>query len=1099
MDGANLLEDVPPGGSGMNPNLLPRHYQHFLDDGWTDSQITQAIGLGVRSVDQIEASRLLGYPAPSSGIWFPFSETFGQLRPDQPWYIDRKTGQKKETGKYIHRKGGAGPSALWMSSGITKPKQLAAVTEGWKDAARPYLDQGVPIGAIPGVSWVSKVLPKGCGVALVFDSDAWINAQVMSDLINGGLHNRGKVAIVPGEPTAKRGLTEFVNDSGDVAKLLEDAKAPKALFLEWLDFLVANPLQPIKNADTVADLHRWVLKIAKRLRMKQAIKPWFQRHWAAYKTALNAKLQAEQVLGYDDAPIGEYEPIEVSPRGQRRLIALNGQMGTGKTSIAILGAVVSALKQGQRVLWAVPTRFLSENSSRRLERALAKLGIYAPVACHLDKNLNPKAQVWITCGESLHQAPAGLWDVLIGDEVNEWVPRLLLGALGKNPLAARAAFLERLQGATTIILANDGIYRPVLDCVQRLANMPADRVEIISRRRQPQPMKIRLYQGQDGFYAFADAERKAYQAGHKVASPSGGQKNLRKRERWIGSDGLTCVDRPDTLPELRAEIAANPDAWIAQNQPQWFGWTGVFGSGISIECPYFTTQFEYVAAGETSSSALQRGSRVRAALGGGKIDTRHVFVQDKGMPTKPHTMPLETFGPDFWRMALSQPQGQIEALLSPLGLGDVGKAADAGHVAPIDEFPELADMMAIQARETHLKLECLKAEYALCGWTVEDAPALDEDAAKVIAAELREVYEAILLEEANIRATAPTKAEAAESHPDALERYESGGEPTTPYEGRLFDAWAVEERIGAIQQLSDPQFWASCHLEKPQAIDRAVLRMVVEMAIHHPQQFAEWRQWAALKTVAVGHITPPLPVSPRILERAALLAQCPGIAQVLDGTLTQWDKNTPLLIAAHRWAVANAERLAQTTAHSQRNNGLQFTPRTPIVKALHKLLGEMGIETQDCGEIRRVQQYRIKTVTDASEAIQEAMAMGNDARRLERDAYRLDQFPNIVDAARSVAMDRTLQWAAVTPEIIEALAPTENFSKEDSISTEVLRTPSEPTPTAPFRPGERVRKRGAVGWTGLFAGLDRAGYAIVRWFGDAVDSQIGLDSLESIA
>ncbi|MEY3299086.1 MAG: hypothetical protein RLZZ597_2346 [Cyanobacteriota bacterium] len=93
-------------------------------------------------------------------------------------------------------------------------------------------------------------------------------------------------------------------------------------------------------------------------------------------------------------------------------------------------------------------------------------------------------------------------------------------------------------------------------------------------------------------------------------------------------------------------------------------------------------------------------------------------------------------------------------------------------------------------------------------------------------------------------------------------------------------------------------------------------------------------------------------------------------------------------------------------------------------------------------------------------------------------------------------MDRTLQWATVAPAIIEALTPAQNFSKEDSISTEVPCSPSEPTPTVPFKPGDRVRKRGAVGWTGLFAGLDRTGSALVRWFGDAVDSLIGLDALE---
>lgn len=1083
--------------------LTPRHHQHFIDDGWTAAEIEQAIALGVRSVGKDEAKALLGNYVPSGGIWFPFSATFGQVRLDQPWYIG-KDGQRVELGKYLHRKGDAGPDALWMPPGVDSPRQMDAVTEGWKDGGLPSFRQGMAIGAIPGVSWASKVLPKGCGLPFIFDSDAWVNADVIGALIASGLHTRGKVAIVPGSPEAKRGLTEFVNDGGDVAHLLAQSQTPKALFLEWLDFLLANPLRPIKNADTVADLYRRVAKLAKRLRLAKYAKTWQAQHWATYRRELNRQLAAQQVLSLHDAPVGEYEALQVATGGDRILYALNGQMATAKTSKALFGAVEHAVKLGQQVLWEVPTRFLSRDTAARLSAYLAARGISATVACHLDESPASDAQVVITCGESLQMYADRLWDVAIIDEVNECIPRLLLGTLGKAPKAARAALVSMLPQSQTVIIANDGIYRPVLDLVQRLSGISPEQVQVISRRRAPADLDVTLYTDLDGYYAWASARRQALADGEKIAAPTGGQKAGRKMQRWLQASSdkrIDMIDRPDSLPEERESFANGADRHIERNAPDDQGWSPVFNSGVSIEGDHFTTQFEYGAPAEMATSVLQRGARVRAALGGngrGRQFTRHLFLQDRGMPNRPHTLPQETLYPDFWQGVLSTPDENTARLLKPLGLDGLADQYRKGNPAPIDEYPELAEMLAISAREIHFKHECLLDAFEADGYRVSTFEPLAEEDQKSIAGELRDIYEALLDEEGQTYASAPTKAQAVDLHPEVIAKYDSGKEPATPTEVRWFDAWRVEDQVGEIALLEDKEFWKSCRLEG-QAIQQAQLHMVLKVAWNNRPQFDEWRQLAALKTVATGE-TPALPVPAWLIEKAAMLATCPGLRMAAQGSMERWSKTTPEVKLAYEWAKRNAEKLARVTRHSQRIYGLQFGDRTHAVAAFNKLMGELGIEAQHDGQVDRVHQYRRRTVADVEALISEAMAKGQYTGRLERQAYRLEHMPEIIEAAQSQAMHiaecEALLWVALIERLSE---PAQNFSKEDSISTESLCSPPESPPDSPFTPGAWVRKAGVSGWKGIFGGLEGTGQALVTWLGDASASLVSLSALEVAA
>ena len=203
---------------------------------------------------------------------------------------------------------------------------------------------------------------------------------------------------------------------------------------------------------------------------------------------------------------------------------------------------------------------------------------------------------------------------------------------------------------------------------------------------------------------------------------------------------------------------------------------------------------------------------------------------------------------------------------------------------------------------------------------------------------------------------------------------------------------------------------------------------------------------------------------------------------------------------AYEWAKRNAEKLTRVTRHSQRIYGLQFGDRTHAVAAFNKLLGELGIEAQADGQVERVHQYRRRTVADVEAMIQEAQKKGQHTGRLERQAYRLEHLPEIVEAAQAQAMQITAQEVMGWNALIERLSePAQNFSKEDSISTESLCSPPESPPDTLYTPGALVRKVGVTGWKGVFVGLIGATQALVRWGGDAAASLVNLASLEVAA
>jgi hypothetical protein len=213
-------------------NLTPAHCQHLTAEGFTDPQIAVLIEqFGVRSLTQSEALDQ-GFKVwdgqqwkSSSGILFPFTDTFAQLRCDTP--VIRANGKPA---KYITQAGNPSQALL--------PEGCKVITEGFKDAVASTLHGGIPTGAIAGVSHYRKALPQGCGYTIIFDADGWTNPQVFANLIHAGKWCSGRVLILPEIPNApKAGLCEFFKagyGAKDFQKLLMDgALTPEEMLEEW--------------------------------------------------------------------------------------------------------------------------------------------------------------------------------------------------------------------------------------------------------------------------------------------------------------------------------------------------------------------------------------------------------------------------------------------------------------------------------------------------------------------------------------------------------------------------------------------------------------------------------------------------------------------------------------------------------------------------------------------------------------------------------------------------------------------------------------------------------------------------------------------------
>lgn len=217
----------------LETNLVPAHYAHLQAEGFTPEQIyslecdhgieSLTLGQALRQNFKVWDEENAKW-ASSSGLKFPFTKTFAQVRCDE--LIERK-GKKV---KYI--------TPLKAKSEAMLPKGCRVITEGAKDAYAGSMHGSIPTGALAGVSHTRKALAEGCGLTILFDSDGWHNPQVVYNLISSACYCNGKIQLVPeieGEP--KGGLCEYFkagHSADDYAELIAGAMRPEKFLWEWM-------------------------------------------------------------------------------------------------------------------------------------------------------------------------------------------------------------------------------------------------------------------------------------------------------------------------------------------------------------------------------------------------------------------------------------------------------------------------------------------------------------------------------------------------------------------------------------------------------------------------------------------------------------------------------------------------------------------------------------------------------------------------------------------------------------------------------------------------------------------------------------------------
>ncbi len=231
-------------------SLNPEHIQHLYNEGFSFSHMALWVSQGLRSLTKEEAEKASfraedknGAITSGSGLYFPFTRSFGQIRLDTP--VERKNGA---FAKYLT------PSGAKTQARI--PVGCKVITEGAKDAAAGSLLGGIPTGAIAGISHYRKALEQEAGYTVLFDADGWTNPAVFSNLFHAGKWLNGKIQLIPQiEGYPKAGLCEYFktgNTAEDYQKLVNSAKKPEALLLEWGSHFGDIPEAKLSQAVRVA-------------------------------------------------------------------------------------------------------------------------------------------------------------------------------------------------------------------------------------------------------------------------------------------------------------------------------------------------------------------------------------------------------------------------------------------------------------------------------------------------------------------------------------------------------------------------------------------------------------------------------------------------------------------------------------------------------------------------------------------------------------------------------------------------------------------------------------------------------------------------------
>lgn len=708
--------------------------------------------------------------------------------------------------------------------------------------------------------------------------------------------------------------------------------------------------------------------------------------------ARKQRLEPNHVEGY-------FEPLTM-PKDDRHLFILDGQKGTRKTSVAI----ASAVSQSDSGVMLCPTRLLCEQTS-------AELGI---------PYLRGSKEGWGGTGWVV-LPPESLWkiadyrpQVLAIDEANEIIKRVQSGDLGNHPGQCREAFKRMLSQSQHAIAANDTFYRPTAKAIARIGSFAPDQTTTIQRKRAPTEMTIYLYEdtatGDGTRWDGLDAKPEVNDLYHtwlgslveyvggaqRVSIPCGSQEKLReigRVQRHFYPDKRGAIfDGQDSFQKRKEEFARSPMPWLDAHQPQWLGYSPVFNSGLSGDGEYFDVQFEYATPRESASSASQRGERMRDAIHGKRMSSRHVYLSMRGMAAMPDPA---LFTADYWRADL---EGTVAdkydvpaGIAQQFGAADLLDQARDREIQSLVDVAELAELKAINAVEVYFKKEFLIMEWQDNGWTIETV-GIDPELARSVSPVLAEIKEGILTQQGRTISLCPHFANVVETD-----------DPKGPIHALRIRKKRVAQQTGEnYPGLFDPEWMTAYVCEHGGHLGKARLQALVKLGRTKPEIWEEINYWQAMKTLGgilpIGTKAPELPVTAKEIDMVNLIIGCPGVDDLLSGSLTEWTKDSPQVKDAAAYLRKHAPKFARLTSTNQRIRGYQFTASVADVQCWHKLIALMGMGGCEVGrEGRGNRIYALKT----PEWHEQNLARQHSPRRA-RDLYRAEQSSQVVETLQGV-------------------------------------------------------------------------------------------------
>ncbi len=799
--------------------------------------------------------------------------------------------------------------------------------------------------------------------------------------------------------------------------------------------------------------------------------------------------------------VGTFDPITWPEVGQRKLSLADGQKMTRKTSVFLRSVVDQGRARGLSGIIYNPTRILS----RRAAQELGILTIDQYLAMDEDKR---PPRPWLSgCPESAWKLDGMAFDVVSFDEGNEGIPRTQSGILGNHPYESRQVVKQQLINAPLVVLAQDKLYRPTVRAVQRWGHFDASQVEKHQRRRPATEMAIYLYldngnaedmeawdgtakekppQANQAFYTWFDGIARKIEAGKRVIIPCGSEAKGRAIHRALRSRFPECrgqvLDGKYTPAGIRAQFADDPTGFAPARRLNWLIFTPVFNSGVSIEGTYFDAQYEYVRAFESASSASQRGERNRDAIRGDKIKERHVYIASRGIATMPDPA---VFTPDYWQTLLGKaPNTDAINLAQQMGCNQLIERITQDTP---EDWLELPEFMAIEAREVYFRLELLTQEWEGNGWAVAQAP-LSMEAVKAWSDNFYLVDQSIKSQKSRALAKANGKRQ-------------EGDEPAGAIEATKHHKWELSQLLGDYAGLSDAKWIEAWVIDSGNTgLSALRIRSLVRIAHESPELWAEANRQFALSIVAkAGTVTPAdLPCTYREFDAAKLLATCPGLYPVIARQVERWHKLDSLVLEAAGWSRNHAQELGRLSSTNNRIRGFQFTDKTPAVKAFHKLLDIVGLETDELprqGTGDRLWEYRLKAADDiraklAQKQAQQDIRTHDLERQLTRHETEAEVFAALDQVLRANIERLTPKWDQVEAELLE------KHSSRTSVEIDQL---TEVLDVAPYPPGTLVRKIGVNGWRGPVLDVTPNKTALVAWFGDPEPTEVPISLLELAA